>query len=236
MSLINGWNMQQAYNNGNNNAINRGANTGKQVANLNARAASGDLSALFQLMTSDIQYTTQENGKFSIDGGLAYSKESLKGLDANRDGAVSTQEAGPIGGVIDLNNDGKISASENLAYTMYQDAAGNMDGVVTAQERMAADRALMADPAKARQQMSKLHEGHDLANREQQLDNKNMMNQFMQFFGQMIQMLMTMFGFNQNQNQNSYGTDNANSSLSVASNSNSFAIAGTFNSNNWNGY
>ncbi|MGD9581456.1 MAG: hypothetical protein AB7V50_08785 [Vampirovibrionia bacterium] len=183
-----------------NNAIQKGANVGQQVANL----ARNNPQALNYC---DIQYTTQENGKFSIDGGLAYSMESLKAFDFNGDGIVTTQETGQLGQLIDLNNDGKISASENLAYTMYQDAAGNMDGVVTAQERDAANRALMADPAKARSQMQQLSNGHNLQAREQQLTQQNsnaqnnpmmqMMQAFMQMFMQIIQQMMQMFGMAQ---------------------------------------
>lgn len=166
------------------NAIQKGANTGQKVAQLAKQNPQA-------LNSCNIQYTTPENGKFSIDGGLAYAMESLKAFDLNGDGTVSTQETGAFGQLIDLNNDGKISAAENLAYTMYQDAAGNMDGIATVQERNAADQALINDPGKARAQMQKLLQGHNLEGREQQLKQNiaiqnNPMMQMMQLLEQMM--------------------------------------------------
>lgn len=227
MSLINGWSGQYT----NNNAINRGKNAGQKVAN----AARNNPQSL---ANADIQYTTKENGKFSLDGGLAYSMESLKGLDQNGDGVVSTRETGPLGQVIDLNNDGKISASENLSYTMYQDSAGKLDGVVTAKERNAADQALMADPAKARAQMQKLHQGHNMAQKEEDLKQKEGMqnNPMMQFFQQMIQAFMQMFGMGQQNNASSYNNNNSNYATASASSNNgssfSFATASGFGAQN----
>lgn len=203
MTLLHGWN--GPYNN--QNAINRGANAGYKVSQL----AKNDPNAL---SNADIQYTTRENGRFSLDGGLAYSMESLGAADQNNDGIVTTQETGFLGQVIDLNNDGRISASENLAYTMYQDAAGNMDGVATAQERAKANDALISDPTTARQQMMKLHQGHNLEQREANMINNIQQQhipfqelfpppapppppppQIMQFMQQFMQMIMQMFSF-----------------------------------------
>lgn len=171
------------------NSIQRGADTGRQVAHLAKNNPS-------RLGNANIQYTTIDNstGKFSIDGGLAYAMESLKAFDLNGDGTVSTQETGGFGQLIDLNNDGKVSAAENLAYTMYQDAAGNMDGIATVQERNAADQALINDPGKARSQMQELLQGHNLESKEQQLKQNmamqnNPMMQMMQMLEQMMQQM-----------------------------------------------
>lgn len=146
-----------------------------------------------ELMFSDIEYTTKENDKYSIDGGLAFALKSLEALDANGDGVASAQEGGAIGKVVDLNNDGKISGAENLAYTMYQDAAGEMDGKATAKERYKADLALLSDPETAKAQMQKIYDGNKLGEREAALQQKQQQEQQSQMVNQQLAMMMNFF-------------------------------------------
>ncbi len=177
MTFIHGWT-------GNHNpdtAANRGKNTGEKVAQM----AKEDPASL---LNADIQYTTRdETGNFSIEGGLAYAMASLDALDADGDGIVKVDEAGTLGAMIDLNNDGVVSASENLSYTMFQDFAGNADGIVTAEEAALADQALVNDPNGARQQMGNIHQQFDLGNREAQLNNQQAFNDQLQQFDQWLQ-------------------------------------------------
>ncbi|MEW5822250.1 MAG: hypothetical protein AB1782_18795 [Cyanobacteriota bacterium] len=161
--------------------INQGKAEGSRVANLAQQANKGDKQAASTLQNTSIDYASNPGGKASIDKGLAYSKESLKALDKDGNGIINTKEAGALGSLIDLNNDGKISTAENLAYTMYQDASGKMDGILTALERATADTAMLQDPNQARQQMQQLLNGHNLELKSLQFDIRENSEQIKQF-------------------------------------------------------
>lgn len=140
-------------------AIGRGANAGINYAK---SIYAGSASSAFQYTTKD-----ESTGLYSIDGGLAFSIKSLEPYKA--DGKVTAQEFGESGKYVDLNSDGEVSAAENLAYIMFQDATGDMNGAVSTQESKTAQMVLSRMPDYARDSMMKLFNGHNLEQREKNL-------------------------------------------------------------------
>ncbi|OGH98059.1 MAG: hypothetical protein A2039_07595 [Candidatus Melainabacteria bacterium GWA2_34_9] len=136
--------------------IGSAANSGNQVANL---IKNGNF---WQLKNSDIQYSNMNAGyddpniryfrapdpALSVNSGIAYSTEALKGYDTNKNGSVSVDEFNSFcvgkalskspysdpyiigmpnpnsfkyGQTVDLNSDGKVDAGELTAWQIYQD-------------------------------------------------------------------------------------------------------------------
>ncbi|MFH0702784.1 MAG: LysM domain-containing protein [bacterium] len=125
----------------------RSANAGYEVAKLTNEKNFDTLA------TSKIKFTELNEGLPDLEAGMAYSKESLKALDTNGDGYISLNEFIPsdirernrpdemkmfkdLFNTMNINpKDKGISASENLAWTIFQDCClGKPDGIVTPEE------------------------------------------------------------------------------------------------------
>lgn len=145
--------------------LGKSANAGYEVAR-NIKNGS-----IFKNGIPDIQvFQKNEEGYSILKTGLAYGKEELKAHDLNDDNKITkfeysmtTGKAVMAGGAcedeavahmrgaealftkIDINNDGFITAKENLALTMFQDQ--NNDGIVTSAEIESSTSLLMDEKA-----------------------------------------------------------------------------------------
>ncbi len=142
-----------------------------------------------------------KTGKNSIDKGLKFANKEVKQYDTNKNGTTTVSEMqNALGGkgsagellskLIDLNADNKISSGEYLAWTMFTDSTGNMDGTVSGSEKMKATISALVDPKSTQSQMQKLYDGHNLAERENKTNNTNttfnlqeLISKFMDNFG-----------------------------------------------------
>lgn len=142
--------------------VDKGFSAGKKVADMYRQK---DYQSI---MNSDIQYEyiDPSTGKYSIDSGLAYSRESLKALDADTNGIVGTNEAGQYGSLLDLNNDGQVGTAENLAWTILQDFSGNFDGIVTPKDIENVSGFADARPAETRNYLQQIFAALNLGKRE----------------------------------------------------------------------
>ncbi len=122
-------------------------------------------------------------GKYSIEKGLVHSKNYLSVFDQNKDGITQTCEMPAAERHLDLNNDGVFSAGEHLAFNIFKDSTGKLDGKLTREEIYNGNRLNLQDPNYVKSKVQKLYNGHDLAQREGVNNNQGSQagnNQFMQ--------------------------------------------------------
>ncbi len=150
-------------------------------------------------------------GKYSIAKGLEHSANYLSVFDRNGNGRTETNEMPVTEQHLDLNNDGVFSAGEHLAYNMFKDSTGNMDGQLTKQEIFNGNLLNQQDPNYVKSKVQQIYNQHNLAQREgmdgqpghgcnsgQPTANNNSQN-FMQMF-----MMMFMMMFMGQQSESSY--------------------------------
>lgn len=188
--------------------IDKGFDAGNQVAD---SYQQGDYASVWN---SDIRYEYRDpslgkdpegHNKLSVDSGLAYSRNALKGLDEDGSGDVSTDEyaqmfgqdtdpaeASKIAGLIDQNGDGKISAAENLAWTIFADSNSSKDdgtpippdGKITQKEKDTAKAFASSDPDHTKDDLKNIYDGLKLEQKESDFntnypdDNNNNYNDY----------------------------------------------------------
>ncbi|OGI19877.1 MAG: hypothetical protein A2287_01810 [Candidatus Melainabacteria bacterium RIFOXYA12_FULL_32_12] len=146
--------------------VQKGEDAGRQIANLMRQGKSDEIA------NSNIKFLYYDDklGQNSLDSGLAYSKESLKGLDQDGNNKINRDEAGIVGKIVDLDNNGEISPGENLAFTMYQDFRGVPDGMVTPDEVKLTNLSFK-DPDKAKETIQKIYDDNEIGKRENKTAN-----------------------------------------------------------------
>lgn len=94
-------------------------------------------TALEALSTAYIPYTeiNEETGEMDLEYGLAFAGVYINSFDTDNDGAISIEEAGPCGELIDqINPTGKITKGKFLAWLIFQDCVEVYNGIISPQE------------------------------------------------------------------------------------------------------
>lgn len=146
---------------------------GKKIAEENTRKfLKGELTpenavkntAIEALASAYIPYTeiNEETGQMDLEYGLAFASIYLNSLDSDNDGAITVNEAGPCGNLIDLiDPNGKITKGKLLAWLIFQDCIEIYNGVISPQE---AGRAMLWASNEPEFVVNKLKEIYDKLN------------------------------------------------------------------------
>jgi len=128
-------------------------------------------SAIETLAKAYIPYMPidEETGTPDLKYGLAYCSVYINTFDNDNDGALTPQEAGPFGHVIDFVAPyGKITAGKFLAWLIFQDCVNVFNGVISPQEAGTAMMMVQKDPAYVKEQLNIIYFGHGIDNFEQE--------------------------------------------------------------------
>ncbi len=94
-------------------------------------------SAIETLASAYIPYAeiNEETGQMDLSYSLAFASVYINSLDRDNDGAITVQEAGPCGHIIDqIDPNGKITKGKFLAWLVFQDCVDIYNGVISPQE------------------------------------------------------------------------------------------------------
>lgn len=131
---------------------------------INAEQASHN-EAFEALSRAYIPYSSidEETETLNLKQGISFAATYIKAFDKNNDGAMSVEEAGPIGELIDLiDRNGKITPGKYLAWLIFQDCSDVLNGVLSPNE---VSRALILannDPAFVVEKLREIYEGYKI--------------------------------------------------------------------------
>jgi hypothetical protein len=137
---------------------------------INIREANRN-TAVETLSRSYIPYTeiNEESGQMDISYGLAFASVYINSLDRDNDGAITVEEAGPCGRLIDqIDPNGKITKGKFLAWLVFQDCVDVYNGVISPQE---AGKALLWASSDPRFVVEKLREIYNKLNLKEREDS-----------------------------------------------------------------
>jgi hypothetical protein len=90
----------------------------------------------------------EETQVLDLRQGMAFASLYIKAFDRDNDGAMTVEEAGPIGQLIDLiDPSGKITPGKFLSWLIFQDCADNLNGILSPAEVAKALFVVQNDPA-----------------------------------------------------------------------------------------
>lgn len=121
--------------------------------------------ALEALSTAYIPYMPidEETATPDFKYGLAYSSVYISAFDADNDGAITPQEAGPFGFVIDFVAPfGKITPGKFLSWLIFQDCINEYNGVISPKESSISSMVVRKDPDYVKEQLKAIYFGHGI--------------------------------------------------------------------------
>jgi hypothetical protein len=105
----------------------------------------------------------EETGIPDYKYGLAFASVYLSAFDGDRDGAITPQEAGPLGHIIDfIPPYGKITPGKFLAWFIFQDCTEVYNGVISPKEAGLALMIAGKEPDYTQEQLKALYLGHGI--------------------------------------------------------------------------
>lgn len=153
---------------------------GKKIAEENTRKfLRGELTpenaikndAIETLASAYIPYTEidEESGKMDLEYGLAFASVYLNSLDSDNDGAITVEEAGPCGNLIDqIDPTGKITKGKFLAWLVFQDCVEVYNGVISPQEAGRAMLWAVEDPGFVIEKLKEIYNKLNLGEKERE--------------------------------------------------------------------
>jgi len=105
----------------------------------------------------------EETEALNLRQGLAFTSIYIKEFDKDNDGAMTLQEAGPLGGLIDeIDRSGKITPGKYLAWLIYQDCSNVLNGVLSPNEVSRAMLLVKNDPAFVVEKLREIYKGYKI--------------------------------------------------------------------------
>lgn len=105
----------------------------------------------------------EETGIPDYKYGMAYASVYISAFDKDKDGALTTQEAGPFGQVMDFTAPyGKITKGKLLSWLIFQDCTDVYNGVISPKEAGAALTLAKRDPEYAQEQLKVIYFSHGI--------------------------------------------------------------------------
>jgi len=123
-----------------------------------------------QLATAYIPYMPIEEGTGIPDFkyGLAYASVYIKAFDRDGDGALTPQEAGPFGQILDfVAPQGKITPGKFLAWLIFQDCIDISNGVISPKKAFTAMQLVQKEPEFVKERLETIYFGHGIHNYEE---------------------------------------------------------------------
>lgn len=117
------------------------------------------------LSKSYIPYSSiDENGDFiNLRQGLAFATAYINAFDNDNDGAMTVQEAGPIGDIIDsIDKSGKITPGKYLSWLIFQDCSSVLNGVLSPNEVKRSLLLVNRDPAFVVEKLREIYRGYKI--------------------------------------------------------------------------
>jgi len=105
----------------------------------------------------------EETEALNLRQGLAFTSIYIKEFDKDNDGAMTLQEAGPLGGLIDeIDRSGKITPGKYLAWLIFQDCSNVLNGVLSPNEVSRAMLLVKNDPAFVVEKLREIYKGYKI--------------------------------------------------------------------------
>lgn len=105
----------------------------------------------------------EETETLNLKQGLAFASIYIKAFDKDNDGAMSVEEAGPIGGLIDsIDRSGKITPGKYLSWLIFQDCSEVLNGVLSPNEVAKSLFLVNKDPDFVVEKLKEIYEGYKI--------------------------------------------------------------------------
>jgi len=117
------------------------------------------------LSNAYIPYSSLDEETEAIDlkQGMAFATLYVKAFDSDNDGAMSVQEAGPIGALVDsIDPTGKITPGKFLSWLIFQDCTENLNGVLSPLEASRALLVVQNDPEFVSNKLKDIYKGYKI--------------------------------------------------------------------------
>ena len=100
----------------------------------------------------------EETGEPDIEYGLAYASVYVEYFDKDNDGAMTVQEAGPLGYIMDFaGSQNRITPGKVLAWLIFQDCTQDFTGVISPNEATSAIVLAQKEPVYVMGQLRKIY-------------------------------------------------------------------------------
>ena len=105
----------------------------------------------------------EETETLNLRQGMAFASVYIKAFDKDNDGAMTVEEAGPLGGLIDsIDQSGKITAGKFLSWLIFQDCSEVLNGVLSPNEVSKSLLLVNNDPAFVVEKLKEIYEGYKI--------------------------------------------------------------------------
>ncbi len=105
----------------------------------------------------------EETESINLKQGLAFTTAYIKAFDKDNDGAMTIQEAGALGSLIDaIDNSGKITPGKYLAWLIFQDCSSVLNGVLSPREIAVSMMLVKKDPSFVVEKLKQIYEGYKI--------------------------------------------------------------------------
>lgn len=105
----------------------------------------------------------EETGALNLKQGMAFASIYVKAFDKDNDGAMTVNEAGPIGDLIDsIDNSGKITAGKLLSWLIFQDCSSVLNGVLSPNEVKRSLILVKRDPEFVAEKLKDIYKGYKI--------------------------------------------------------------------------
>ena len=94
---------------------------------------------------------------------MAFASVYIKAFDKDNDGAMSIQEAGPLGSLIDsIDRSGKITPGKYLSWLIFQDCSDVLNGVLSPTEVSRSLALVNHDPDFVVEKLKEIYQGYKI--------------------------------------------------------------------------
>ncbi|OGI00061.1 MAG: hypothetical protein A2039_00230 [Candidatus Melainabacteria bacterium GWA2_34_9] len=105
----------------------------------------------------------EETETLNLRQGMAFASVYINAFDKDNDGAMTVEEAGPLGGLIDtIDQSGKITPGKYLSWLIFQDCSDVLNGVLSPNEISRSLLLVNNDPAFVVEKLREIYEGYKI--------------------------------------------------------------------------
>ena len=105
----------------------------------------------------------EETEALNLRQGMAFASVYIKAFDKDNDGAMSIQEAGPLGSLIDsIDQSGKITPGKYLSWLIFQDCSDVLNGVLSPTEVSRSLALVNHDPDFVVEKLKEIYQGYKI--------------------------------------------------------------------------